>query len=158
MGATGLPNARGAVDAPGPGGSTGATGDQGCLRPEEFVGPVGNPGVQGTLETKGMKEPIGGKVPDGRPGGPRQSSLLSQKGSRVDCGGLGVTGEQGASIPVKPQGTQDQPGSTEAARLKGIHGAVGQAEYQGAAGAIEHKMQAVAEQSVGEHQPRKFKG
>ena len=164
VGATGLPNARGphgrsgAADAPGHGGSTGATGVQGHLRPDEFVGPVGNPGVQGTLGTKGTKEPTSGKVPDGLPGGPGQSSLLSQKGTRVDCGDLGVAGEQGASIPVKPQGTQDQPGSTEATRLKGIHGAVGQAEYQGAAGAIEHKMQIVAEQSVGEHQPRKFKG
>ena len=163
VGATGLPNVRGphgrsgAVDALGPGGSTGATGDQGRLRPDEFVGPVGNSAVQGTLGTKGMKEPTSGKVPDGQLGGPGQSRLLSQKGNRVDCRGLGVAGEQGTFIPVEPQGTQDQPGVTEGARLKGIRGAVGQAQYQGATGATEHQMQTVAEQSVGEHQPRNFK-
>ena len=146
-GATGLPNARGphgrsgAEDAPGPGGSTGATGDQ--FGPDELVGPVGNPGVQGTLGTKGKKEPTSGKVQDGPPGGSGQSSLLSQKGIRVDCGSLGVVGEQRTFIPIEPQGTQDQPGATEGAGLKGIRGTVGQTEYQGATDATEHKMLAM---------------
>ena len=67
------------------------------------------------------------------------------------------SGERARSLHSRPQGTQDQPAATEGAGLKGIHGAVGRAEYQGAADATENKMQTVAEQAVGKHQPRKFK-